>query len=86
MSPAKANTQAIPSKDQVEMIRSAIQCSLAGLLTALFTKEHYAEVKLFPNGVDLIDVQVTVGLPSAPVVDFQLKITGPGQHAGAVSG
>ena len=86
MSPAKANTQAIPSKDQVDMIRSAIQNSLAGLLKALFTKEHYAEVKLFPNGVDLIDVQVTVGLPSAPVVDFQLKITGPGQHAGAVSG
>ena len=47
MSPAKADTQADPSKDQVEMIRSAIQASLAGLLTALFKKEHYAEVKLF---------------------------------------
>ena len=86
MSPAKADTQANPSKDQVEMIRSAIQASLAGLLTALFKKEHYAEVKLFPNGVDFIEVQAKVGLPNAPVVDFQLKIAGPGQHAGAVSG
>ena len=83
MSPAKANTQAMPSKEQVELIRSAIQTSLAGLLTVLFKKETYLEVKLFPNGVDLIDVQAKVGLPSAPLVDFQLKIAGPGPHAGA---
>ena len=54
MSPAKADTQARPSKEQVELIRSAIETSLAGLLTVLFKKETYLEVKLFPSGVDLI--------------------------------
>ena len=86
MSPAKPDTQASPSEEQVELIRSAIQTSLAGLLTVLFKKETYLAVKLFPNGVDLIDVQATVGLPNAPLVDFHLKIPGPGPHAGAPIG
>jgi hypothetical protein len=83
MSPAKTEMQARPSKEQVELIRSAIETSLAGLLTVLFKKETYLEVKLFPNGVDLIDVEATVGLPNAPLVDFHLKIAGPGPHTGA---
>ena len=49
MSPAKANTQAIPSKEQVEMIRSAIQTSLGGLLTALFKKEHLRRSETVPT-------------------------------------
>jgi hypothetical protein len=80
MNPAKANTKG-PS--QVEVISSAIETSLGGLLTALFKKEHYVDVKLFPRGVELIEVQAKVGLPNAPLVDFQLKIAGPGPHAGA---
>ena len=83
MSSAKADTQARPSKEQVDVISTAIQTSLGGLLTALFKKEHYVEVKLFPQGVELIEVQAKVGLPNAPLVDFQLKIAGPGRHAGA---
>lgn len=86
MSPAKTDTQARPSKEQLELIRSAIETSLAGLLTVLFKKETYAEVKLFPSGVDLIDVQAKVGLPNAPLVDFHIKIAGPGPHADAPGG
>jgi hypothetical protein len=78
MSPAKANTQA---KEQVDLIRSAIETSLAGLLKELFLKETYLGVKLFPHGVGLIDVQAKVGLPNAPLVDFQLKIVGMGPDA-----
>ena len=64
MNPAKANTKG-PS--QVEVISSAIETSLGGLLTALFKKEHYVDVKLFPRGVELIEVQAKVGLPNAPL-------------------
>jgi hypothetical protein len=83
MSPAKTDTQATPSKEQVELIRSAIETSLGGLLTVLFKKETYLEVKLFPNGVDLIDIQAKVGLANAPLVDFHIEIAGPGPHADA---
>ena len=66
MSPAKTGTQASPTKEQVELIRTAIETAIGGLLTALFKKGTNFEVKLFPNGVDLIDVEAKVGLPNAP--------------------
>ena len=83
MSPVKKGTQGGPSKEDIALIRSAIETSLGGLLTVLFKKETYLQVKLFPNGVDLIEVQAKVGLPNAPLVDFQLKIAGPGPHVDA---
>lgn len=63
MSPAKTDTQARPSKEQVELIRSAIETSLGGLLTVLFKKETYLDIKLFPNGVDLIDFHIKIACP-----------------------
>jgi len=49
----------------------------------LASERLYVDVKLFPRGVELIEVQAKVGLPNAPLVDFQLKFAGPGPHAGA---
>lgn len=63
MSPAKTDTQARPSKEQVELIRTAIETSLGGLLTVLFKKETYLDIKLCPNGVDLIDFQIKIAGP-----------------------
>jgi hypothetical protein len=85
MSPANTNRQA-PTREQVEVIRSAIETSIGGMLEVMFKKQTYLKIDLFPKGIDLIDVEAKVGLPNAPLVDLHVKIAGPGSHAAAPEG
>ena len=80
MSPANASRQTKISKEQIEAIRAAIETSIGGIIAALLKKDAYSDIKLFGNGVDLIDVEAKVGLANAPLIDFHLKIAGPGPH------
>ncbi|MBR0867684.1 hypothetical protein ACVIWV_000441 [Bradyrhizobium diazoefficiens] len=85
MSPATSR-QAAPTKEQVELIRSAIETSIGGMLEIMFKKQTYLKIELFPKGIDLIDVEAKVGLPNAPLVELHVKIAGPGSHAAAPEG
>jgi hypothetical protein len=80
MSPANTSRQTKMSKEQIESIRTAIETSIGGILAVLLNKQAYSDIKLFQNGVDLIDIEAKVGLPNAPLVDFHLRIAGPGAH------
>ena len=57
MSPANASRQTKISKEQVEAIHAAIETSIGGIIAALLKKDAYSDIKLFGNGVDLIDVE-----------------------------
>lgn len=86
MSPANASKQSTMSKEQIEAIQAAIKSSIGGILEVLLKKELKevkSDIKLFPGGVELIDVEAKIGIPNVPVFDFHLKIAGPGPHAGA---
>jgi len=78
-SPASTSKQVAPIKDQVEVIKTAVQDALGGLLTEILKNQNAQAVqgKLFPNGIELIDLAVQVGLPNTPIVEFKLKIAGP---------
>jgi hypothetical protein len=84
MSPANASSQAMLSEAQIKAIQAAIEKSIGAVLEVLLKKELKevkSDIKLFPNGVDLIDVEAKIGIPNVPVFDFRLKIAGPGPHA-----
>jgi hypothetical protein len=86
MSPANTSSQSMLSENQIKAIQAAIETSIGGILKVLLKEkpqELKSDIKLFPNGVDLINVEAKIGIPNAPLFDFSLKIAGPGPHATA---
>lgn len=57
--------------------REAIENLLRNSLNSIFGQgSATASVKLFPNGIDLIEVAVKIG-PAVSPIDFSLKLAGP---------
>jgi hypothetical protein len=79
MKSARTSKQVAPSEEQVNMIQAAVKTALGGLLTEILEKnaEPALRIDLFRHGVELIELEVQVGLPNTPVIDFKLKIAGP---------
>jgi hypothetical protein len=67
-------------KKSIAEIETVIEKTIESVIKIIFdgSKEMLSEaqIKLFPSGIDLIDVEVKVGPATATIFDFHLKIAG----------
>jgi hypothetical protein len=66
--------------NEIDRLKAAIEATVRESLKIVLEDSRKllvnTDIKLFPRGIDLIDVEAKLGPPSSTVFDFHLKLAG----------